>query len=116
MSDRPLALSDGPVPSTRADHFHALSSLDPNSTAYRSQNHGAGPNWTEGCVRAYGRIALTGYTSPSYSPAEVRFLRSVTELRNPENPEQVRTVESIEEIHMRWSEMHKVTTFKRVRI
>lgn len=111
-------LADGPVPSVDAAAFHHLSALDPALPAYRGLNNGSGPDWTEGCVRAYGRIALTGYTSPSYSPAEVRFLRRRTEVRNPDQdaPDRVRTVETIEEIHVRWLEMHKVTVFKRMRI
>lgn len=116
MSTHLANLADGPVPSVEADKFHLLSSLDPSSASYQSLNNGTGPDWTEGCVRAYGRIALTGYTSPSYSPAEVRFLRRETRLCNPDRLEEVRTVETIEEIHVRWLEMHKVTVFKRMRI
>ncbi|GAA5885820.1 hypothetical protein JCM3774_002113, partial [Rhodotorula dairenensis] len=116
MSTHLANLADGPVPSVDADSFHHWSALDPSLPAYRNLNNGAGPDWTEGCVRAYGRIALTGYTSPSYSPAEVRLLRHRTKLRNPEQPDEARTVETIEEIHVRWLEMHKVTVFKRMRI
>lgn len=116
MSTHLANLADGPVPSVDAEKFHLLSSLDPSSAAYQSLNNGAGPDWTEGCVTAYGRIALTGYTSPSYSPAEIRFLRRETRLCNPDRPDEERTVETIEEIHVRWLEMHKVTVFKRMRI
>lgn len=115
-SDRPSAISDGPVPSVRAETFHHLSSLDPSSPVYQGLNNGAGPDWLEGCVRGYGRIALTGYTSPSYSPAEIRFLRSEVKLQRPDQPGEQHIVQSIEEIHVRWLEMHKVTTFKRMRI
>ncbi|GAA5980689.1 hypothetical protein JCM10908_001738 [Rhodotorula pacifica] len=116
MSPHLANLADGPVPSVSAAQFHHLSSLDPTSPSYQGMNNGAGPDWTAGCVRAYGRIALTGYTSPSYSPAEVRFLRHENKIRKPEQPHEERTVETIEEIHVRWLEMHKVTVFKRMRV
>ncbi|GAA6036618.1 hypothetical protein JCM8097_001254 [Rhodosporidiobolus ruineniae] len=117
LSD-PSALLDGPLPSVSLSHFQHLSALDPLSPAYLALNSGAGPDWSEGTEQGWGRIALPGFTSPSWTGMEVRFLKSETwvEREGEDGGKEKRTVESVEEIHVRWPELHKVGVFKRVRI
>ncbi|GAA5926497.1 hypothetical protein JCM3775_001034 [Rhodotorula graminis] len=69
----PLAAT---VPTVPLSTFERLSELDPHSPQYLALNNGAGPDWSVGTARAYGRIALTGFASPSWTGAQVRFLRS----------------------------------------
>ncbi|BGP04734.1 hypothetical protein JCM10049v2_000536 [Rhodotorula toruloides] len=107
------------VPTISSTKFRDFSSLDPSSPAYTSLNNGLGPDWDEGVVQGYGRLALTGYTSPSWSPARVRFFKS--EPRLPPPPElaetaQEKVIESVEEIQIHWLELSAVSTFRRVRI
>ncbi|BGP21618.1 hypothetical protein JCM10295v2_000493 [Rhodotorula toruloides] len=107
------------VPTVSSTKFRHLSSLDPSSPAYTALNNGLGPDWDEGVVQGYGRLALTGYTSPSWSPARVRFFRSETRVSPP--PElaetaQEKVIESIEEIQIHWLELSAVSTFRRVRV
>ncbi|GAA5972315.1 hypothetical protein JCM11641_002404 [Rhodosporidiobolus odoratus] len=110
-------LLDGPVPTVSKSQFQHLSSLDPHSTAYRALNNGAGPDWTLGTARGYGRIAMTGFTTPSWTPAEVRFFREATVVRTEgEGEGEAKTLETVEEIHLKWEELHKVACFRRVRI
>jgi hypothetical protein len=78
--------------------------------------------WSEGAVKGWGRIALSGYSNASWTEAEVRFLRSETKVKGrragggAEDEEEERTLETVEEIHLKWKEMTKVGCFKRVRI
>ncbi|GAA6004292.1 hypothetical protein JCM10207_000654 [Rhodosporidiobolus poonsookiae] len=111
----PAALVDGPVPSVSKSRFDHLASLDPLSREYAAVNRGAGPDWREGTARAWARVALTGFTSASWTAAEARFLRSETVVRS-EDGEEERTLETVEEIQLRWDELHKVGCFRRMRI
>ncbi|GAA5857024.1 hypothetical protein JCM8547_007922 [Rhodosporidiobolus lusitaniae] len=120
MTD-PSPLLDGPLPSTSLSLFTHLSSLDPFSPAYSALNNGSGPDWSEGTVsHAWGRIATPGFAEASWTGAEVRFLRSEVKVRREreqgEGEEEERLFESVEEIHLRWGELHKVSCFKRVRV
>ncbi|BGP44725.1 hypothetical protein JCM10450v2_000539 [Rhodotorula kratochvilovae] len=106
------------LPSVSLSTFQHLSSLDPSSPAYQALNSGAGPDWRAGTARGFGRIALTGFASPSWTGAQVRFLRhEVRVAREREDGEtEEKTVESVEEIHLRWDDLQKVGVFRRVRI
>ncbi|BGP12683.1 hypothetical protein JCM10213_008821 [Rhodosporidiobolus nylandii] len=110
----PSVLLDGPLPSISRTKWAHLSSLDPSTPAYTALNSGAGPDWTEGTAPAYGRIALTGFTSASWAGAEVRFIRGGTVMRGTREGEE-KTLETVEEIHLRWEELHKVGCLRRVR-
>ncbi|BGP28805.1 hypothetical protein JCM10296v2_000541 [Rhodotorula toruloides] len=104
------------VPTISSTKFRHISSLDPSSPAYTSLNNGLGPDWDEGVVQGYGRLALTGYTSPSWSPARVRFFKSETRVPPPfelAETAQEKVVESVEEIRIHWLELSAVSTFRR---
>ncbi|GAA6047156.1 hypothetical protein JCM3770_006927 [Rhodotorula araucariae] len=117
------------LPTVPRETFQHLSSLDPSSAAYHALNNGAGPDWRAGTARAFGRIALTGFASPSWTGAQVRFLRNEVRVvlrdeadrrrrrRRQGDQEPVeKTVETVDEIHLRWDDLQKVSVFKRVRI
>ncbi|GAA5918241.1 hypothetical protein JCM8208_007645, partial [Rhodotorula glutinis] len=116
------------VPSVALSTIERLSELDPHSAQYLALNNGAGPDWSVGTARAHGRIALTGFASPSWTTAQVRFLRSEVRVRRArsaserggggegEEQGEERTIESVEELHLRWEDLQKVGIFRRVRI
>ncbi|GAA5826917.1 hypothetical protein JCM11251_002160 [Rhodosporidiobolus azoricus] len=123
----PSSLLDGPLPSMSLSRFNHHSSLDPTTPAYLARP----PDWSEGLAeRGWGRIALTGFTSPSWVAAEVRFLTEEVTVgrdgrsREPgsrseegdEQAERQETYERVEEIHLAWRELHKVAKFRRVRV
>ncbi|GAA5891055.1 hypothetical protein JCM6882_006403 [Rhodosporidiobolus microsporus] len=118
----PSPLLDGPLPTLSASLFDHYSSLDPLSQPYLARP----PDWSAGLAeRGWGRIALTGFTSPSWVGAEVRFLREEVRVRRDrgaeggegeDGEEDERVVESVEEIHLAWRELHKVAKFRRVRV
>ncbi|GAA5834279.1 hypothetical protein JCM9279_004266 [Rhodotorula babjevae] len=114
------------VPTVPLSTFEDLSELDPHSAAYLALNNGAGPDWSVGTARAFGRIALTGFASPSWTGAQVRFLKSEVRVRRArsagdegregEGQWEERSIETVEELHLRWEDLQKVGVFKRVRV
>ncbi|GAA5951475.1 hypothetical protein JCM21900_001575 [Sporobolomyces salmonicolor] len=117
-------LLDGPVPSIRADTLERYHAADPASTAYAAR--GGRPDWEQGTTRAVGQIALGGFLQPSWTGATVRFVRGETEVTRVSVPHregggrgdraETKTVETVEEIQLRWTELNKVAVFRRVRI
>ncbi|GAA5945209.1 hypothetical protein JCM1841_002575 [Sporobolomyces salmonicolor] len=115
-------LLDGPVPSIRADTLARYHAADPASTAYAAR--GGRPDWEQGTTRAVGQIALSGFLQPSWTGATVRFVRGETEVKRvmhrerggPGDRDETKTVETVEEIQLRWTELNKVAVFRRVRI
>lgn len=85
---------------------------DPSST----------PDWSQGTLEGARHVALSGFIQPSWTPAQIVLIRSEEEVRrvvqgtHGEDVEEVRVVEGVEEIRLRWKELGTMGCFRRVRI
>ncbi|GAA5956408.1 hypothetical protein JCM3765_005653 [Sporobolomyces pararoseus] len=135
---RDLSAEADSVPSISSEKWTSMNQLDPSSAEGRARGRFSSQDWLEGTTKGVGQIALSGFLQPGWTEARVRFIRSKISLfRNRQTGEVSRvdsiaeglrggeekvedwdrkTVESVEEIQLRWSEMNKIAVFKRVRI
>ncbi|KAM0756226.1 hypothetical protein T439DRAFT_345058 [Meredithblackwellia eburnea MCA 4105] len=76
------------------------------------------PNWSRGTFPAAGRVALTGFVHPSWTPAEVILVRSTVSVpvENDLGGLKARDLPVVDEIRLRWAELGKVSCFRRVRV
>lgn len=96
------------IPSVSNATLIRWSSYDPNNRNVQASEE---PRWEQGRCVGQGHVAGAFYTDPSWTPAAFTFIRSVTEVVS--DREEVRRVDSIEEIRVTW--LGSVMTFKRVR-
>lgn len=121
-SQDPLhAASMGTVPSVTNETLLRWATQDPTLSSY---NGADGPRWDEVTLDGAGRVALSGFVNPGWTSAAITLIRSstrVTRLKydardDGEVGEEVKVVDTVEEIRLRWPELGKVGVFCRVRV
>lgn len=90
------------LPTVRRADWQAWSDLPPHTARLSSIGAASTPRWDEGSVQAAGRVAFTGFLDTRFIDAQATFVRE-------ENGH-------VDEIRVKWHEMGKVSTFRRIRL